>query len=259
MDNIENGLRVALIGSGSGAFAAAIQAAEAGARTTLIEAGTLGGTCVNVGCVPSKIMIQAAHAAHAQAASPFPGIASRPAQVNRATLVAQQQGRVDELRHAKYENVLNANPRINLVRGLARFKDSHTLMVKLPDGRETALHADRILIATGASPEIPPVPGLRESPYWTSAEALVAKELLRHLVIIGSSIVAVELGQAFLRLGSRVTLIARGKVLPGKTRTWAMPWSRRSKAKAWKSRRTPRSDRFFMATGCFRWKPALAS
>jgi mercuric reductase len=208
-----NGLHVAIIGSGSGAFAAAIKAVDAGASVTMIEHGTLGGTCVNVGCVPSKIMIQAAHVAHAHAAGPFPGIASRAPQVNRPALVAQQQGRVEELRFAKYQSIVDANPGINVLQGYARFKDAHTLMVKRPDGRETQLKADRVLIATGASPAIPPVPGLKQSPYWTSTEALVAEELPEHLVIIGSSIVAVELGQAFLRLGSKVTMIARSKVL----------------------------------------------
>lgn len=209
----ETVLNIAIIGSGSGAFAAAIRAVDAGARVTMIEAGTLGGTCVNVGCVPSKIMIRAAHFAHAQAASPFRGIVNRPAQVNRAALVRQQQQRVEELRVAKYQNIVDANPGINALQGYARFKDAHTLIVKRPDGRETQLRADRMLIATGASPAIPPVPGLKGSPYWTSTDALVAEELPRQLIIIGSSIVAVELGQAFLRLGSEVTMIARSKVL----------------------------------------------
>jgi len=208
-----DGLNVVIIGSGSGAFAAAIRAVDEGAQVTLIEAGTVGGTCVNVGCVPSKIMIRSAHVAHTQAASPFPGIKSRPAEVDRAALVAQQQQRVEELRVAKYQNIVEANPGINLIQGFARFKDAHTLIVKQSDGRETQLHADRVLIATGASPAVPPVPGLKESPYWTSTDALVAEELPEHLVIIGSSIVAVELGQAFLRLGSKVTMIARSKVL----------------------------------------------
>ncbi len=209
----EAGLHIVIIGSGSGAFAAAIRAVDEGAQVTMIEAGTLGGTCVNVGCVPSKITIRAAHFAHAQAASPFRGIASRPAQVNRAALVEQQQQRVEELRLAKYQNIVDANPGISVLRGHARFKDAHTLIVKRQDGRETELRADRVLIATGASPAIPPVPGLEVAPYWTSTEALVAQELPRHLIIIGSSIVAVELGQAFLRLGSKVTMIARSKVL----------------------------------------------
>jgi mercuric reductase len=209
----ETGLHVAIIGSGSGAFAAAIRVVDEGAQVTLIEAGTVGGTCVNVGCIPSKIMIQAAHVAHTHATSSFSGIEGRPARLNRAALVAQQQKRVEELRIAKYVNIVDGNPGINLMQGFARFKDPHTLVVKRPDGRDSQIKADRILIATGASPAIPPVPGLKESPYWTSTDALVAEELPEHLVIIGSSIVAVELGQAFLRLGSKVTMIARSKVL----------------------------------------------
>lgn len=207
------GPNIAIIGSGSGAFAAAIRAVDERAQVTMIEAGTVGGTCVNVGCVPSKIMIRSAHVAHTQAASPFPGIKSSPAQVDRVALVAQQQQRVEELRIAKYQNIVDANPGINLLQGYARFKDAHTLVVKQPDGRETQLKADRVLIATGASPAVPPIPGLNEAPYWTSTDALVAEELPKHLIIIGSSIVAVELGQAFLRLGSKVTMIARSKVL----------------------------------------------
>jgi mercuric reductase len=206
-------LNVAIIGSGSGAFAAAIRAVDEGAHVTMIEAGTVGGTCVNVGCVPSKIMIRSAHVAHTHATSPFPGIKSRPAQVDRAALVAQQQQRVEELRFAKYQNIIDTNANINMVQGVARFQDPHTLIVKRSDGRETQLKADRVLIATGASPAIPPIPGLKESPYWTSTDALMAEALPQHLIIIGSSIVAVELGQAFLRLGSKVTMIARSKVL----------------------------------------------
>jgi len=208
------GLNVVILGSGSGAFAAAIRAVEEGARVTLIEAGTVGGTCVNVGCVPSKIMIRGAHVAHLRAISPFDaGVGACAPVVRRAALVAQQQRRVEELRVAKYQNIIDGNPNINLVQGHASFKDSRTIIVKRPDGREMLIQADRVLIATGASPAIPPVPGLKEAPYWTSTEALVAEELPEHLIIIGSSIVAVELGQAFLRLGSEVTMIARSKVL----------------------------------------------
>ena len=85
--------------------------------------------------------------------------------------------------------------------------------MRQPDGNEKRLHADRILIATGASPAIPETPGLKDTPYWTSTEALVAERLPEHLIVYGGSVVAVELGQAFLRLGSKVTLIARSTLL----------------------------------------------
>ncbi len=149
------GLHIAIIGSGGAAFAAAIRAAEEGATVTLIEAGQLGGTCVNVGCVPSKILIRAAHLAHLQSDHPFDGIKKHTAILDRSALLAQQQGRVEELRHAKYEGLLETNPRLTLVRGFAHFNEAGDLMVKQPDGKEKRLHADRLLIATGASPASP--------------------------------------------------------------------------------------------------------
>ncbi|WFC43897.1 mercury(II) reductase [Pseudoxanthomonas sp. SE1] len=203
-------LRIAVIGSGGAAMAGAIKAAESGAQVTLIERGTIGGTCVNVGCVPSKIMIRAAHVAHVRRTSPFDdGIAACAPAVDRTRLLAQQQARVDELRHEKYEAILEANPNIELVRGEARFKDSHRLSVNLTDGGEREVAFDRCLIATGASAAVPPITGLKDTPYWTSTEALVTDAIPERLAVIGSSVVAVELAQAFARLGSQVTILAR--------------------------------------------------
>jgi len=206
-------LQVAIIGSGSGAFASAIRVAEDGATVTMIEAGTIGGTCVNVGCVPSKIMIRGAHIAHLQSDHPFDGIEQHTPAINRADLVTQQQGRVEELRYAKYEQILQTNPNVNLVRGSAHFEGKNTILVSREDGSEKRIHADRILIATGARPALPNIPGLKGTPYWTSTEALVAEELPSHLLIIGGSVVAVELAQAFRRLGSQVTILARSTLL----------------------------------------------
>ena len=209
----ETGLQIAIIGSGSGAFAAAIRAAEEGAQVTLIENSTLGGTCVNVGCVPSKIMIRAAHVSHIADRHPFDGLAREALQVDRVALVAQQQARVDELRAAKYESILEDNPNITLIEGKAKFTDGGTLSVANNDGSEDTVSVDRILIATGARPHIPPITGLAETPYWTSTEALVAEELPRHLIVVGGSVVAVELAQAYRRLGSEVSILARSTLL----------------------------------------------
>ena len=203
-------LRVAVVGSGGGAMAAAIKAAELGAIVTVIERGTIGGTCVNVGCVPSKILIRAAHIAHLRRQSPFDaGLSAVPSVVDRPRLLAQQQGRVEELRHGKYERVLAGIPAITVVHGKARFEDGHTLRVSLVAGGERLVSFDRCLIATGASASVPPVPGLTETPYWTSTEALASDRIPPRLAVIGSSVVAVELAQAFARLGSDVTILAR--------------------------------------------------
>ncbi len=205
-----DGLHVAVIGSGGAAMAAALKAVEQGANVTLIERGTIGGTCVNVGCVPSKIMIRAAHIAHLRRESPFDGgIAAAPPAILRERLLAQQQARVDELRHAKYENILDGNTAITMLRGEARFRDGHHLTVRLTDGGEREVAFDRCLIATGASAAVPPIPGLKDTPYWTSTEALESDAIPQRLAVIGSSVVAVELAQAFARLGSRVTILAR--------------------------------------------------
>ena len=213
-DKSSDGSHVVIIGTGSGAFAAAIKAVEGGATVTLVErADIIGGTCVNVGCVPSKIMIRSAQLAQHQRHNAFDGLADSEPVIDRRALLAQQSARVDELRQAKYESILEGNDAIELVRGTASFKDSGTLVVTRPDGSEQILRADKFLIATGSSPAVPPVPGLQDVPYWTSTEALFAESIPEHLIVIGSSIGAVEIAQAYRRLGSQVTMLARTRLL----------------------------------------------
>ncbi|KAI3590416.1 Mercuric ion reductase (plasmid) [Cupriavidus sp. U2] len=210
----DSALRVAVVGSGSAAMAAALKAAENGAQVTLIERGTIGGTCVNVGCVPSKILIRAAHIAHLRQTSPFDaGITAMTPAIDRPRLLAQQQARVNELRHAKYENILDTIPNIHVLRGEARFTGSHALTVTLNAGGERAVSFDRGLIATGSTAAAPPIHGLNETPYWTSTEALESEVVPKRLAVIGSSVVALELAQAFARLGSHVTVLARHTLL----------------------------------------------
>lgn len=205
--------RIVIIGSGAAAFAAAIRASEAGAEVTIVERGTIGGTCVNVGCVPSKIMIRAAHIAHLRRHSPFDGgISTLEPVIRRERLLAQQQGLVDELRHAKYESILENMPGIRLIRGKAQFKNEYTVTVSLADGGEQDVEFDRALIATGARAAIPLIPGLTGSPYWTSTEAMESPNIPERLLVIGSSVVAVELAQAYARLGSKVTMMVRGNL-----------------------------------------------
>ncbi len=209
-------LHVAVIGSGGAAMAAALKAAERGARVTLVERGTLGGTCVNVGCVPSKILIRAAHVAHLRRASPFDdAIAACPPAIAHERLHALQRARVLELRRAKYEAVLDANPAIEVVHGEARFAGPNALEVRLYGGGERRVAFDRCLIAAGAHPAVPEVPGLRDTPYWTSTDALASDTIPPRLAVIGASAVAAELAQAFARLGSRVTLLARRTLFAG--------------------------------------------
>lgn len=206
-------LQVAIIGSGSAAFAAALKAVEEGAKVTLVEGNpVIGGTCVNVGCVPSKIMIRSADLVYRQKHHNFRGIQPSAPRIDRRILLEQQQDRVHELRKAKYEDILVSHPGIRLLRGWASFRDQRTLLVR-SGASDVLLNPDRILIATGAQPYIPDIPGLEDTPYWTSTEALEAEQLPEHLVVIGASAVALELAQAYLRLGSKVTILARSRFL----------------------------------------------
>lgn len=214
--NQPNTPHIAVIGSGGAAMAAALKAAENGARVTLIERGTLGGTCVNIGCVPSKIMIRAAHIAHQRRQSPFDeGVSAQEPVVDRPALVAQQQARVAELRNAKYESILQDIPAVTVLHGQARFVDANHLTVVLNDGGEQTVHFDRAFIGTGAHPSQPPIPGLVDTPYLTSTSALVLDSVPDRLVVIGAGFVALELAQAFARFGSQVTILARSRLLSG--------------------------------------------
>lgn len=123
-------LHIAIIGSGAAAFSCAIKATEKGARVTMIEAtDVIGGCCVNVGCVPSKILIRVAQLAQQQRNNPFLALHSHTPIIDRALLVKQQTSRIDELRAHKYQNILDNNPLLNFIKGYASFKDTSTLIV----------------------------------------------------------------------------------------------------------------------------------
>lgn len=210
-------LHVAIIGSGSGAFAAAIRASEAQARVTMIERNEIiGGTCVNVGCVPSKITLRATEARHTRARHPFHGIARDQEPIEQPAQLAQLRARVHEQRHNKYQKILDDNPDIELIRGEAHFEAGSALAVKSAAGHITHLSPDRILVTTGASPFIPAVPSLADTPYWTSTEALYAERVPEDLIVLGSSFVALVLAQAHRRLDASITLLARNTLLSRK-------------------------------------------
>lgn len=191
---------LAIIGAGAAAFAAAIRARELGARVVMVEAGTLGGTCVNVGCVPSKFLLRAAEIFWQAGHHPFAGVRTQALGVDLGALSAQKQRLLDHLRQEKYADLIPAYG-WEFRQGTATFADPETLLV---DGRP--LRARAYLIATGASPAIPPIPGLAEARYLTSTTALDLTALPRSLAVIGGNAIGLELGQAFRRLGSRVVL-----------------------------------------------------
>jgi len=192
---------LAIIGSGGAGFAAAIAATARGHSVVMIERSTMGGTCVNVGCIPSKALLAAAEARHVAAGQVFPGIATSAGPVDMATLVAGKAELVDVLRKEKYEE-LASEYGWEVRRGEARFVEGPALEV---DGER--IEAAHYLVATGASPWVPPVPGLDESSYLTSTTALELDHLPESMIVVGGNYVGLELGQMFARLGSAVTLV----------------------------------------------------
>lgn len=188
-----------VLGAGSAAFAAAIKGSEAGYRVALVEAGTLGGTCVNIGCVPSKALLRAGELYWSAAHHPFAGVATAAGEVQLADLVSQKDELVDLLRQEKYAKLVDAYG-FEVLPGRARFLDAEAVDV---DGRP--IRAGAVLIATGASPTAPPIPGLAAAGYLTSTTALDLKDLPPRLGVIGANAIGLELGQFFLHLGSHVT------------------------------------------------------
>lgn len=200
---------LAVIGAGSAGFSAAIRGAELGARVALIGHGTIGGTCVNVGCVPSKTLIRAVEPLHqAAAASRFAGIAARGEVIDWAQTIAQKDELVGQLRQAKYTDLLPAYNTIAYMEGRARLTGDGVRL----NGSE--LRPGKIVIATGASPALPPIPGIEGVPVLTSTTALALERLPKSLVVVGGGFIGCELAQMFARAGVAVSLVCRSRLLP---------------------------------------------
>lgn len=196
-----------IIGSGGSAFSAAIKAIEYGAKVGMIERGTVGGTCVNIGCVPSKTLLRAGEINHLAKSNLFIGLKTSAGEVELAPLVKQKNELVSELRNQKYVNLIDEYG-FDLIEGEAKFVDESTVEV---NGKK--LSAKRFLIATGASPSLPPISGMEEVDYLTSTSLLELKKVPKRLTVIGSGYIGMELGQLFHNLGSEVTLMQRGERL----------------------------------------------
>jgi mercuric reductase len=205
----EQGHDLVVIGAGSAGFSAAIRATELGARVLLVGHGTIGGTCVNVGCVPSKILIRATEVIHgAHSGRRFAGIDASAQILDWSAVVKQKDELVESLRQAKYVDLLPQYPKVTYVDGPAQLTRRGLLL----NGREIA--ADKIVIATGTRPAQPPISGLTNVPYLTSTTALSLDKLPRSLLVLGAGYVGAELAQLFARAGVAVTLACRSRLLP---------------------------------------------
>ncbi len=200
---------LAVIGAGSAGFSAAITAAEQGAQVALIGHGTIGGTCVNVGCVPSKTLIRAAEAVHhANAASRFAGLSAQARVNDWNALRAQKDELVASLRQAKYIDLLPAYNGVAYLEGKARLENGGVAVDGVP------IDAGKIIIATGSREFVPPIPGIADVPYLTSTSAFELEALPDSLVVIGGGYIGCELAQMFARAGVQVTIVFRSRLLP---------------------------------------------
>lgn len=192
---------LAIVGGGSAAFSAAIHARRKGLSVVMVERGEIGGTCVNVGCIPSKALLAAAEARHTAAAHRFPGIETTAARVDMGALIASKDAIVGDLRAYKYIDLAQEYG-WEILRGRARFAPGPVLET---NGR--TIEARHYLIATGSHPWVPPIAGLTDVPYLTSTSAMELQEIPPSLLVLGGNYIGLELGQLFARLGSRVTIV----------------------------------------------------
>lgn len=200
---------LAIIGSGGGAFAAAIAARDRELRVVMVERAVVGGTCVNIGCIPSKALLAAAESRSRALQKRFAGISTYAGAVDMGALVAAKDEIVAGLRQDKYID-LAGEYGFDLLEGNARFVAGPALDV---DGRR--IEASHYLVATGADPSVPDIPGLGGTGYLTSTTAMELDDLPSSMLVIGGGYVAMEQAQLFAHLGTKVTMLVRSTLARG--------------------------------------------
>ena len=201
--------RIVVIGAGSGGYAAALRAAELGAQVTVIEKEWLGGTCLNVGCIPTKSLVESARRLTNLADMAEFGVDVKGHSFDLAQAMARKDKVVSWLVAGLERQLVAAGVRVLM--GTARLKDAHHVVVTMPDGREEVLEASAIIIATGSLPST--IPGFERA--WTSTDALSVKALPNSLLSGGAGAIGVEFACIYATFGSKVTLVeALENVLP---------------------------------------------
>lgn len=199
---------VAVIGSGPGGYVAAIRCAQLGMKTAIIEKyNTLGGTCLNVGCIPSKALLDSSHHYH-DAIKHFEehGIEiSGEVKANLEKMIARKQNVVDQ-NTAGIKFLMDKN-KIDVYHGLGSFEDATHIHIKKSDGKSEKIEAKKTIIATGSKPSTLPFIEIDKKRVITSTEALGLKEIPKHLIVIGGGVIGLELGQVYSRLGAEVSVI----------------------------------------------------
>ncbi|MDD2986098.1 dihydrolipoyl dehydrogenase [Flavobacterium sp.] len=207
---------VAIIGSGPGGYVAAIRCAQLGFKTAIIEKySVLGGTCLNVGCIPSKALLSSSHHYH-DAVAHFEehGIEVGKVKVNLEKMIGRKQAVVDQTTGG-IKFLMDKN-KITVFEGLGSFEDATHVKIAKNDGSSETIEAKYTIIATGSKPSNLPFITLDKERVITSTEALKLKEIPKHLVIIGGGVIGIELGQVYLRLGAQVSVVEfMDRIIPG--------------------------------------------
>jgi pyruvate/2-oxoglutarate dehydrogenase complex dihydrolipoamide dehydrogenase (E3) component len=200
-----------VIGTGQGGSPLAVRLAQSGRRTAVIERAEFGGTCVNVGCTPTKSYVASARAAHVARHAAELGVQVGSVGVDLAAVKARKDQIIGQSRSG-VEKWLRGTRNITVFNGHARFTGARTLAINGRDGQLLdELSASEIFINTGTRAIVPPLDGIQRIPYYTNSTLLELTELPDHLVIVGGSYIALEFAQVFRRFGSRVSVLVRGE------------------------------------------------
>ncbi len=207
---------VVIIGSGPGGYVSAIRCAQLGFKTAIVEKyNSLGGTCLNVGCIPSKALLSSSHHYAEIAHFADHGIeVSGDVKINLEKMIARKQGVVDQT--VGGINYLMDKNKITVFNGLGSFVDATHIAVAKADGTSETIETKYAVIATGSKPSSLPFIKIDKERIITSTEALALKEVPKHLVIIGGGVIGIELGQVYLRLGAQVSVVEfMDRIIPG--------------------------------------------
>ncbi|CAM4014129.1 dihydrolipoyl dehydrogenase [Flavobacterium branchiophilum] len=207
---------VVVIGSGPGGYVSAIRCAQLGFKTAIIEKySTLGGTCLNVGCIPSKALLSSSHHYSDLAHLADHGIEiSGDIAFNLEKMIARKQAVVDQT-SGGVKFLMDKN-KITVFEGLGSFIDANTIAIAKADGTTETLSTKNVIIATGSKPSNLPFIKIDKERIITSTEALKLKEVPKHLVVIGGGVIGIELGQVYLRLGAQVSVVEYlDRIIPG--------------------------------------------
>ncbi|KRD06367.1 dihydrolipoamide dehydrogenase [Flavobacterium sp. Root901] len=207
---------VVIIGSGPGGYVSAIRCAQLGFKTAIVEKyNSLGGTCLNVGCIPSKALLSSSHHYAEIAHYADHGIeVSGDVKINLEKMIARKQAVVDQT--VGGINYLMEKNKITVFNGLGSFVDATHIAVAKADGTSETIEAKYTVIATGSKPSSLPFIKIDKERIITSTEALALKEVPKHLVIIGGGVIGIELGQVYLRLGAQVSVVEfMDRIIPG--------------------------------------------